>query len=198
MPTREITAAGVGNPLIRLPLPVPPMLEETLGYKGDERYIALAYYCQELQLSSRSASWGGAAVGWAGFGEYLRHPLVMAVRRTYDIYGDDLAGIPEHGFVLDRLERVLFIGDLRSTQAFIRGPVRVPSEPVTLSEKELKQIQGTLRAWCEGHRPTGEELHDALIQESQLLWEMTTWIRETLDPLWEEVLAEIALRNEKG
>jgi tetratricopeptide (TPR) repeat protein len=65
--------------LVALPIPFPPMLEEALGYPGEERYVSfhewrpdkLGFYIDDGQWN-----WQGSAPGWSLF---LVHPAVTCI-----------------------------------------------------------------------------------------------------------------------
>src|ERR1041385_1054397 len=65
--------------LIAVPIPVPPMLEEALGYPGEERYVALHEWRPDqpgFYIDDGQGIWQGSVPGWLLF---LGHPAVTCI-----------------------------------------------------------------------------------------------------------------------
>src|SRR5215471_3808102 len=65
--------------LLRLPIPVPPMMEAALGYPGDERFVAF-HECRVTApgvfIEDSTYKWPGVEAGWSLF---CRHPAVARI-----------------------------------------------------------------------------------------------------------------------
>jgi len=102
--------------LVAVPIPVPPMLEEALGYPGEERYLSfhewrpdqLGYYIDDAQ-----GTWQGAVPGWSLF---LRHPAVDCICERLRLDLSRCApAIPRQRYLAKAREnRVSFWGQSRS------------------------------------------------------------------------------------
>src|SRR5690349_13740374 len=65
--------------LIAVPIPVPPTLEEALGYPGEERYVAFHEWRPDntgFYIDDGQGTWQGSVPGWSLF---LRHPAVTCI-----------------------------------------------------------------------------------------------------------------------
>jgi hypothetical protein len=64
---------------VKLPIPVPPILEAALGYPGDERHVAF-HECRVstpgFLVEDADHRWPGANGGWSLF---RRHPAVARI-----------------------------------------------------------------------------------------------------------------------
>ncbi|MGA3239646.1 MAG: hypothetical protein ABSG03_25505 [Bryobacteraceae bacterium] len=68
--------------LIKLPIPVPPILETALGYPGGERYAAFHEYhvsAPGFVVEDADHRWPGIAAGWLLF---CKHPIVAKEKLT--------------------------------------------------------------------------------------------------------------------
>jgi tetratricopeptide (TPR) repeat protein len=68
--------------LINIPIPVPPMLEQALGYPGEERYVAFhecRVHVPGVFIEDAHGQWPGIAAGWSLF---CKHPAVSQILET--------------------------------------------------------------------------------------------------------------------
>ena len=124
--------------LVKLPIPVPPMLEMALGYPGDERFIAF-HECRVSMagffVEDSDRKWPGVAAGWSLF---CRHPAVARIlealrldlKRNVPIMSwADWIALPSSKrveywsktryLVLDRQDRVLYVGIYPRVRIFL-------------------------------------------------------------------------------
>jgi hypothetical protein len=104
-------------------IPVPPMIEEALGYTGSSRFVAfywkpipVGFCCCDSQ-DSRSSSFGAV---WLTFAQHRRvHPFL-----EYLNLGDRDSDA-EQWLLLDRVKRQFLVGVATKVAAFLRS---VPHE----------------------------------------------------------------------
>jgi tetratricopeptide (TPR) repeat protein len=124
--------------LVKLPIPVPAMLETALGYPGDERFVAF-HECRVSTagffVEDSDRKWPGVAAGWSLF---CRHPAVARIlealrldlKRNVPIMSwADWIALPSpqrleywsktRYLVLDRHDRILYIGIYPRVRIFL-------------------------------------------------------------------------------
>jgi tetratricopeptide (TPR) repeat protein len=124
--------------LVKLPIPVPPMLETALGYPGGERYVTF-HECRVstagFLVEDSDRKWPGVEAGWLLF---CRHPAVARIleilrldlKRNVPIMSwADWIALPSSQreeywsktryLVLDRLDRVLYVGIYPRVRIFL-------------------------------------------------------------------------------
>src|SRR5215472_3583319 len=140
--------------LLRLPIPVPPMMEAALGYPGDERYVAF-HECRVTKpgffIEDSTYKWPGVEAGWSLF---CRHPAVARIlealrldlrRSTPIMTWDEWIAMSDSGreefwkktryLVLDRQERKLYVGTHPNVTLFL-STVPLPGAPERDDEDE--------------------------------------------------------------
>jgi tetratricopeptide (TPR) repeat protein len=124
--------------LIKLPIPVPPMLETALGYPGNERYVALhecLSWARGFVVEDFEEIWPGVSASWSLF---CSHPAVAQVferlglgfKRNVPIMSwADRIALPSSQrmefwsktryLVLDRKDRVVYVSSCPKVQLFL-------------------------------------------------------------------------------
>jgi hypothetical protein len=159
------------------------MLEETLYYQGNERFIGLVYFGQDLCLIEKKGSRGGAAVGWAGLQAYLQHPLLRALLSRFHLF-DEFAPEPPHGLILDRRRRRLLVGPARGIRDFVQGPCHEVATPLEVSEEELSFLASKIEEHAKS--VPADDLRVVMHRRAVVLTELRDWLQQ-LDPVWEKV-----------
>jgi hypothetical protein len=160
---------------VRLPLPLPPMLLEAIGYHGGGRYVALRWWGGsggDVLISDGSVS----ATGWWPAWRLLvrEHPLGRTVFDRYD-FGDlaeDPAAEARHWLLCDRWENTLYVGLARDVDQLLRTQ---PSE-LHAAARELghaRVIAQLLERW---QPPGTEEVEIGLAREQALTAEVGRWL----------------------
>jgi hypothetical protein len=92
---------------VTLPLPLPPLLLNALGYRGDGRLVAVHWNADrdEMLLSDGARSWPADPRGWH---EFARHPLVRATLAPYRIQTSEPE--PTYALVADLWQGTLSVG----------------------------------------------------------------------------------------
>ena len=129
--------------LVALAVPVPPMLEEAVGYPGDAAFLALYWtpLGDEVIYEDGVRSGTGA---WAPFLAFKRHPAVAPVLAPYDLGSSDAEA--RDWLLLDRRARRLYVGPRADVAAVLRAQAGRPQddEPATPLSAELVAELATL------------------------------------------------------
>src|SRR5262245_4577598 len=124
--------------LTLLSLPVPPMLEEALGYHGPSRWVA--FYCtpsgDELVYDDGTVSADGSWFAWLTF---LHHPRVASTLHSYHLGSSETDAT--HWLLLDRETRTLSVGLPAEVKHFLRqaAPPVLTSERLTALREASNQ-----------------------------------------------------------
>src|SRR4051794_2221724 len=167
------------NDWMRLDVPVPPQLEEAMGYAGEARWVRFYWHpCgDEAEFDDGQLSGTG---DWMGFLAFVGHAQVAPKLAGYDLGSSD--GEARHCLLLDRSERALYVAPMRSAGRFLvaqhepfhLGPVSGEDEIVAgPSVPDLLDLS----AWKE------VEIDEAALRQSmerrrQLLKEMTLFLND--------------------
>jgi hypothetical protein len=156
-------------PLTLLPVPVPPMLEEALGYGGDARYCGF-FWTRE----GDEASWDDGCQSFVGgdpwsYVAFVRHRSVAPALRGYDLGSSDTQAT--HWLVLDREARQLYIAEVRVAQQFLCRQWKWEEEPgaqplVISSEQLLQLVNQAMRSLRERQKTV----------QAQRCQDLTSWL----------------------
>jgi hypothetical protein len=192
--------------LTLLTVPIPPNLEEALGYTGEARYIAFYWEPCGDELMYDDGEFAGDG-DWQAWLEYTNHPSVApylmekcwrcgGVGTTNQLenepceicdgsgylplsfgYSDEEA---THWFILDRQARKGYAAPVAIAQGFLRrqGPIMAQLTP--------EQMQTIAEAFQEAVKtlnltwkpPSDEEIKASLERSRQLCAEMKAWLDE--------------------
>jgi hypothetical protein len=122
-----------------LPVPVPPMLEETLGYMGKARLVAFYWtpMGDEAMVDDGVQSGDGE---WPAYRGFVEHPKIEPQLRAYDLGSSD--GEARHWLVLDREARALYALPVRTAAALLhqQWAGRPDAPPVLESPEEVAAL----------------------------------------------------------
>jgi len=120
-PLDRMNARALKAGLIPLFLPVPPMFERSVGYRGESRLVAFYWdSCEELCFLDDSLATG--TIDAAGWQIFVGHPFVRRHLRPYDLGSGEFAA--RHWLLLDRRERRFHIGAREDVETFLEGEAR--------------------------------------------------------------------------
>lgn len=112
-----------------LNLPIPPMLEEALGYEGEGRCVAFWWEPAggELCYSDGQRTLCGAE--WYAWLLYTRHPRVEPYLMPYSFGSSDEEA--QHALLIDRWERNAYVGNRWAVTDFLDRnlPQNLPAFP---------------------------------------------------------------------
>jgi hypothetical protein len=102
--------------LIKLHVPVPPMLEEALGYTGNGKFVAFYWGAGDEAYYDDGRS--SATGEWDAYLAFVQHPTIEPALRPYHLGDSDSEAT--HELVLDREERKLYVGAARAVNRFLQ------------------------------------------------------------------------------
>jgi hypothetical protein len=127
--------------LTRLAVPVPPMLEQALGYTGEARFVSFYWTPGGDEADYDDGQQAGTG-NWQAYLAYVQHPLIHPLLAAYDLGSSD--GVWRHSLILDRTERTLYVATRVDAQRFL-AQQWPEAEPVTLTQEEwtamVKRLQ---------------------------------------------------------
>jgi hypothetical protein len=162
--------------LIPLGLPVPPQLEEVLGYKGRSRWVAFFWTKRGSELLADDGYFSDACAKTA-WSAYTEHPTVNPALKNFHFGGG--GRVAEVYLLLDRRERRLYAGAIlpvvRLLAAQHPGPPSVEEREARWSrtlhlmsrEASMPYPPQTIRAWKEDQLRAETEMREWLDQHKQ-------------------------------
>jgi hypothetical protein len=155
--------------LIRLrDIPVPPMLEEALGYSGKSRYVAFYWEAagDELVWEDGRAKLIGA--NWPAWLIFVRHCRVARHLAPYQLGSSESEAA--HKLLLDRQERTLYVGERKQVARFLAQYVLLA--PVLSPE----QIQNRMQEKVKRSPPDRAEVRKRIEEETQGIAAIQSWL----------------------
>ena len=107
--------------LEKLLMPVPSMIEEALGYMGSSRFVAFYWEPVPLGFCWHDPHHSKTSPHWAVWFAFTQHRRVHPFLEPY-LFGSE-GTAAKHWLLLDRVERVFFVGLAAHVNAFL-GTVR--------------------------------------------------------------------------
>jgi hypothetical protein len=131
--------------LTALAAPVPPMLEQAMGYTGAARFVSFYWTPGGDEAAYDDGQQAGTG-NWQGYLAYVQHPLVHPLLAAYDLGSSDTEG--HHSLILDRTERTVYVAGRRDAQTFLAQQwpkaeplTMTPEEWTAMVETALKNVQ---------------------------------------------------------
>lgn len=125
--------------IVQVPLAVPPMLEQALGYKGTRRYVAFYVSLRTFEFGFDDGEFRPSDMGdWR---EFTSHPLVAS----------SLDYPSKEGFwlMLDRSARRLYVGSSPKVRLFLDINVDEERLPVLKEVPDTVDLQDQFHAWLD-------------------------------------------------
>jgi hypothetical protein len=156
------------------------MLEETLGYEDDARYIAF-YWTPFGDEVMWDTGWSSATGNWTAWLIFVRHPRIAPALTSYNLGSSDQTAA--HWLLLDRHERTVSVGPGTDVHAFLRernqpatwaGELHAEAEPVVIDAAfldtfvdQMEEVRSSV---------TAEELYAHLMDQDQQLRRLQAWL----------------------
>lgn len=162
-----------------LPVAVPPMLEQAIGYTGDARLVAFffdagdeAYYADGHMTTCGE---------WDAYGLFIGHPMVTPHLRRYHLGSSEEP--PTHYLLLDRQTRTLSVAPVALVQRLLHeqwGSVEATEPMQIVTELEWDQLVQDLMARIT--QPTPAQLAEHWHEHRRLVEQLAAWLAEK----WED------------
>jgi hypothetical protein len=165
--------------LVRLPLPLPPMLVEAFGYEGGARYVG--FWWSPPDESVRWSDGPTSASGyWLAWHELLGHPVGERLLGPYDLGSGASGG--RHRLLADRWEETLDVGLPEDVDGLLATqPSAIAMAVETVGEEEVREtIERALE--IAANRPR-EEVMDAVRSRRRRQRELAAELRAWLDEI---------------
>lgn len=125
----------------KLPIPMPPMLPNVVGLRGDYRYFSLSYEGSKPFWSDGRA--GGTFSYFAAYEPFISHPTIALHLFEADLGSDD--GPPTHALLIDRQTDDIYVGDYDAVGHFLakQRPPRCQPTPEEIEEvnRQLAEME---------------------------------------------------------
>ena len=190
--------------LTPLPIPVPPQLEEALGYEGDARWVAFYWTPagDEAMYDDGQCSGDG---DWMGYLAYVDHPAVaihllrpcpacLGRGTTNDLENEpcdfcDGAGLlplnlgssdfeADHWLVIDRQERRAYVAPVDVAASFLRQQWPELPQPSLTPDRWgdlVCRLQAELTSAL-AQRPAPEDVEAMIQRQQKTISEMLDWL----------------------
>lgn len=162
-----------------LPVAVPPMLEQAIGYQGDARLVAFFFDAgDEAYYSDGHVT---ACGEWDAYELFVNHPMIAPHLRGYDLGSSEAP--PAHYLLLDCESRTLSVAPVALAQRLLREQwgAPEPSEHVLVFSEEVWErfIQDLMAP-----QPTSAQIMEYWHEHQRLVEQLATWLAEK----WEGAL----------
>ena len=164
--------------MLRIDVPVPPMLEQAVGYHGDARFFAIYWGAgDEAYFNDGRTSATGHPHGYLC---YIRHPAVGPELSRVNMGSSDYEA--ESWIVIDRRHRRAYVASVLEARRFLREQWNetAAAVPAVLSQEEFAAVFEKLRQDFESRpMPTAAEIMAAMREQQKLEAEMVAWLDAT-------------------
>ncbi|RQW85631.1 MAG: hypothetical protein EHM79_11370 [Geobacter sp.] len=161
-------------------LPVPPMFERCLGYKGEGRFVVF-FWEHFDELCFRDDFLNSGTLDSASWLLFMQHPFVRRHVSSFDFGSADFPA--RHWLLLDRDARRFFVGDRETVESFLDATgcpatkiAGMPGRETTITLDEFISMAGNIE------EVLGQELYPAemmkRLQEQQAVCsELREWLK---------------------
>jgi len=157
-----------------LAAPVPPMLEEALGYDGAARLVAFYWSPDGDECCWNDGRLSVCGANWWAWLAYTQHPTICLHLLPYDLGSSDAPA--SHWLVLDREARQLHVGPWDVAAAVVSRQPRA-SAPEAATLPTVAELIAALGA---EHQPDVREIALAMARADKLQEELITWLDQQI------------------
>lgn len=157
--------------LIRVLAPVPPMLEEAIGYDGSARLVAFYWQPAGDECTWDDGRCSVCGANWGAWLAYIQHPTVWPHLLPYDLGSSE--ALAEHWLVLDRAERRLYAGPWRAAAEMLRHQYDHLGDP---TPSPLPTVEDLIAALEARPLPDMSEIALAVARADRLQEDLITWL----------------------
>jgi hypothetical protein len=168
--------------MLAMNIPVPPQLEQAVGYPGDAPQWWAVYWepCGDEAMYDDGRCSGTGC--WTGYLAWVRHPAVaLELARALGPDGHLGSGDAEatHWLVIDRQARSAFLAPVREARRVLHEQWPA-EEPVALGEADWHALLARLdEEFRSRPMPTNEEIEARMVEQRRLEEEMVSWLDAT-------------------
>jgi hypothetical protein len=156
-----------------LHVPVPPMLAEAIGYKGEARFVSFQWtpYGDEADYSD---GWLSGTGNWQAFLAYIQHPVVSPFLQRYDFGSSENEA--SHALILDRDKSELMIAPVKEARVFLESQWGT-QQTIPLSKEEyLDMLSKALRGIKRTDDIDVEEIQRRIEEQYTMIEDMQRWL----------------------
>lgn len=160
-----------------LPIPVPPMLEEAMGYDGEARLVA--FYWGGGDEAYYADGYRSACGEWDAFLLFIEHPSVASALQSYDFGSSEDEA--RHWLILDREHRHLSVAPVAAAQRLLKAQWSLPDpEPVLVVDEEAwARVCAEIEERCAQITP--QQIMTAIAAHQRLLKALRDWLDRRLE-----------------
>jgi hypothetical protein len=160
-------------------LPIPPMLLDALGYRGEARFVAVYFGAgDECYYSDGVVTATGHDPH--AYLSFVRHPACCLALAPFQLGNSDFEA--EAFLILDRQENRAYVAPVAEARRFLREQWNESpaTGPVVLSAEEIEAVMDRIRQELDARPlPTPEQVMAALQEQHRLHRELVAWLDAT-------------------
>jgi hypothetical protein len=161
--------------LTPLAAPVPPMLEEAIGYNGEAHFVSFHWTPggDEAYYDDRQRAGTGE---WQGYLAFVQHPVVKPLLAQYNLGDSDREA--QHWLILDRHTRKLYVALVKDARTFLEQqwpkaePINMTQEEWTALVKKVKNVR--LK------EPDMKDIYRQFEEQQKLVEALQNWLNKFL------------------
>jgi hypothetical protein len=164
--------------LTSLRVPVPPMLEQALGYPGSARFVSFHWTPSGDEADYDDGQRSGTG-NWQGFLAFVQHPIVHPFLTDYDLGSSESDA--RHALILDRHERKLSIASITDADTFLAQQwPKLPAVHLTREEWEALQTKVITTMKRKEQLIDMEEIHRRIEAQYAVVEALQHWLNQFL------------------
>lgn len=158
--------------------PVPPMLEQALGYTHKARFVSFYWIPGGDEASYDDGQRGGTG-NWQGFLAYIHHPVISSLLHGYDLGSSDNEAA--HCLILDRDERKLYVATVKDTERFL-AQQWPKTEPFRMSKEEWEATKARIIKAMKHSQENihMDDIHRRIEEQHALVEDLQHWLNQFL------------------
>jgi hypothetical protein len=153
-----------------LPIPMPPMLPEALGYEGDARYFSLHYAASEAWFNDGQR---GYDTSWRIYSLLVDHFVLQIHLWDYDLGSDD--DCETHRLVCDRIEQKMYVGETGAVVKFLQQQ-HPPTPKLELTQEQWQELQQKIAKMLAEQQPILIDVEAMIDRENQFIEQVQNWL----------------------
>lgn len=169
--------------LIRLLVPVPPMLEQAFGYDGSADYVAF-YWSEVGDELAFNDSHGLSSVGgrWDAWQTFVQSPAIQRYLEPFDFGSSDSTA--KQWLLLDRKNRLFYVADAYHVNAYLVAQ-QIPGVNVIhemtpaeldLVAKQLAELNAAIDRWDDNVSLKKDAIVKYMEQEHTVVTDLRRWL----------------------